>query len=71
MKTLAILEQNKPMPSELQWITLCNLINGLSQIDWYVNKIETEENFLYIHIRSIIFAENTFLFIINNEGDFV
>ncbi len=59
------------MPSELQWITLCNVINGLPQIDWYVYKIETEGNFIYIHTRSIVFTENTSLFILNEEGDFI
>ena len=59
------------MPSELQWITLCNFINGLPQIQWYVSKVETEGNFLYIHARSIIQAESKSLFILNEEGDFI
>ena len=59
------------MPSELQWITLCNLINGLPRIQWYLYKIESEGNFLYIHIKNIVLAENTFLFILNEEGDFI
>ena len=59
------------MPSELQWITLCNVVNGLSQIDWYVYKIETEGNFIYIYTRSIVLTESTSLFILNEEGDFI
>lgn len=59
------------MPSELQWITLLNLINGLPQIQWYLYQLEFEGNFLYIHIKSIVLAENTFLFILNEEGDFI
>ena len=59
------------MPSELQWYVLCNLINGLPQIQWYVYQIEVTGDFLYIHTRSLTLAENTTLFIINAQGDFI
>lgn len=59
------------MPSELQWYVLCNLINGLPQIQWYVYKIEVTGDFLYIHARSSTLAENTTLFIINAQGEFI
>jgi len=58
------------MPSELQWYVLCNLINGLPQIQWYVYKIEVGD-FLYIHARSLTLAENTTLFIIDAQRDYI
>ena len=59
------------MPSELQWYVLYNLINGLPQIQWYVYQIEVTGDFLYIHTRSSTLVENTTLFIINAQGDFI
>ncbi len=59
------------MPSELQWYVLCNLINGLPQIQWYVYKIEVTGDFLYIHAISSTLAENTTLFIINAQREFI
>ncbi|KJH69591.1 hypothetical protein [Aliterella atlantica] len=59
------------MPSELQWYVLCNLINGLPQIQWYVYQVEITGDFLYIHARSATLAENTTLFIINAQGEFI
>ncbi len=59
------------MPSELQWYVLCNLINGLPQIQWYVYKIEVTGDFLYIYTRSSTLVENTTLFIINAQRDFI
>ena len=59
------------MPSELQWYVLCNLINGLPQIQWYVYQIEVTGDFLYIYTRSSTLVENTTLFIINAQGDFI
>jgi hypothetical protein len=59
------------MPSELQWYALCNLINGLPQIHWYVYQVEITGDFLYIHTKSATLAENVVLFIINAQGDFI
>ncbi len=59
------------MPSELQWYVLCNLINGLPQINWYVYQVEVTGDFLYIYTRSSTLVENTTLFIINAQGDFI
>lgn len=59
------------MPSELQWYVLCNLINGLPQIQWYVYQVEVTGDFLYIHARSSTLKENITLFIINAQGEFI
>lgn len=59
------------MPTELQWYRLCDLINGLQQIEWYVCQLEITGEFLYIRARSIQSAERTLLFIVNSEGDLI
>lgn len=59
------------MPTELQWDRLCNLINGLPQIQWYVSQVEITGDFLYIRANSILLAQNTLLLIVNAEGDFI
>lgn len=59
------------MPSELQWDRLCNLINGLPQIIWFVYQVEVTGSYLYIYTRNTISAENPVLFIINAGGDFI
>ncbi len=42
------------MPTELQWDRLCNLINGLPQIQWYVSQVEITGDFLYIRAIAIL-----------------
>ncbi len=59
------------MPTELQWYRLCDLINGLPQLEWYVYQVETTGDYLYIRARSIQLTENTLLFIVNPEGDLI
>ena len=59
------------MLSELQWDRLCNLINGLPQIDWYVYQVEISGDYLYSHSRSIFSSDNPILFIINAKGDII
>lgn len=59
------------MLTELQWYRLCDLINGLPQIEWYVYQVEMTGNYLYIRVRSIERIENTLLFIVNSEGDLI
>lgn len=57
------------VPTELQWYRLCDLINGLPQIDWYVYQVEMTGEFMYIRAKSVLLPENTLLFIVNFEGD--
>lgn len=57
------------VPTELQYYRLCDLINGLPQIQWFVYQVETTGDYLYIRARSIQFTKSTLLFIINPEGD--
>lgn len=59
------------MPTELQWDRLCNLINGLPQIEWYVCQVEMTGDFLYIQAKSVLLSENSLLLIVNAEGDLI
>lgn len=59
------------MPTELEYYRLCDLINGLPQIQWFVCQVEMTGDFLYVRTRSVQLPENTSLFIINAEGDFI
>lgn len=59
------------MPTELQWYRLCDLINGLPQIQWCVYQVEMTGDYLYIQARSIESSRNTLLFIVNSEGDLI
>lgn len=59
------------MPTELQYYRLCDLINGLPQIQWFVCQIEMTGDYLFIRARSVELAESTLLFIVNPEGDLI
>lgn len=59
------------MPTELQFYRLADLINGLPQIQWFVYQLEMTGDFLYIRARSIQLPNNTSLFILNSQGDFI
>lgn len=59
------------MPTELQWVKLCDLINGLSQVEWYVWQVEMTGDFLFISTKSLNLQQNTALFIINAQGEFI
>lgn len=59
------------VPTELQYFRLCDLINGLPQIQWFVYELEMTGDYLFIRARSIQSAESTSLFIIDAQGDFV
>lgn len=59
------------MLTELQWYKLCDLINGLPQVEWYVWQVEMSGNFLFVSTRSVNLQQNTALFIINAQGEFI
>ncbi len=59
------------MLTDLQWYRLCDLINGLPQIDWYVYQVEMTGDYLYIQGRSIQLPLNSLLFILNSEGELI
>ena len=50
---------------------LCDLLNGLPQVEWYVWQVEMSGNFLFVSIRSVHLQQNTALFIINAQGEFI
>lgn len=59
------------MPTELQWDKLCDLINGLPQVEWYVWQVEMTGDFLFVSTRSVNLQQNTALFVINAQGEFI
>ena len=59
------------MPTELQWYRLCDLINGLPQIEWCVFQVEMTGDYLYVRARSITLVQSTLLFIVDPQGDLI
>lgn len=59
------------LPTELQWLVLCDYVRTLAQLRYCLYNLYIDGGFLFIQVKSCDDETAKHIFIVNSEGDTV
>ncbi len=59
------------IPNEIQWVFFCDRIRSLAQMRFCLYNLYMEGGLLFIEVKSCDNEQVKYLYIINDEGEFV